>query len=75
MFLLYMVVVFFVLLAMFVTIISESFTAVCNDVSKQSNEYEMVDFMVGRFKHWTGLSGLMRKLGQGNSTDCENSQV
>lgn len=66
MFLLYMVVVFFILLAMFVTIITEAFAAVCDDASKQSNEYEMVDFMIDRFKHWTGLSGLLNKFDQGN---------
>jgi len=38
MFLLYMLVVFFILLAMFVTIINESFAAVCDDTSKQSND-------------------------------------
>jgi len=73
MFLLYMLVFFFVLLAMFVTIINEAFAAVCDDISKQSNEYEMVDFMIARFKHWTGMSGLMRKLGQGNGDDELNA--
>jgi len=64
-----MVVVFFMLLSMFITIINEAFAAVCDDVSKQSNEYEMVDFMISRFKHWTGLSGVMRKLGKESSDD------
>jgi len=72
-----MVVVFFMLLTMFVTIINEAFAAVCDDVSKQSNEYEMIDFMITRFKHWTGLSGVMRKLGKESSDDDEfrNSKV
>jgi len=64
-----MLVFFFILLAMFVTIINEAFAAVCDDASKQSNDYEMVDFMIGRFKHWTGLAGVMKKLGKGNSDD------
>ena len=77
MFLLYMVVIFFIVLSMFVTIINEAFAAVCDDTSKQSNEYEMVDFMMSRFKQWTGLSGLARKLGKGNPGDdkLSNSKV
>jgi len=71
MFLLYMLVVFFILLTMFVTIVNEAFAAVCDDVSKQSNDYEMVEFMVARFKQWTGLSGVMKKLGKGNPADDE----
>ena len=68
-----MLVVFFILLSMFVTIINEAFAAVCDDTSKQSNEYEMVDFMIARFKHWTGLSHLMQKLGKGDSGDDDLS--
>jgi len=71
MFLLYMFVFFFILLAMFVTIVSEAFAAVCDDISKQSNDYEMVEFMIGRFKHWTGLSGLLKKFGKENLGDDE----
>jgi len=66
------------LLTMFVTIINEAFAAVCDDTSKQSNEYEMVDFMIARFKRWTGLSGVMRKLGKESSDDDDelhNSKV
>lgn len=77
MFLLYMVVVFFMVLSMFVTIISEAFAAVCDDASKQSNEYEMIDFMIARFKRWTGLSSVMRKLGKDGFDEDElhNSKV
>jgi len=77
MFLLYMLVVFIILLAMFVTIVNEAFAAVCDDTSKQSNEYEMVDFMIARFKQWTGLPSLMSKLGKRNPADDElnNSKV
>ena len=71
MFLLYMLVVFFILLTMFVTIVNEAFAAVCDDASKQSNDYEMVDFMIARFKRWTGLAGIMKKLGKGNPGDDE----
>jgi len=71
MFLLYMLVVFFVLLSMFITIVTEAFAAVCDDASKQSNDYEMVDFMIDRFKRWTGLSGVVKMLGKGNSVACE----
>jgi len=59
MFFLYMIVVFFILLTMFVTIIIEAFSAVRDDISKQSNEHEMVDFIIMKFKQWTGINQLM----------------
>lgn len=62
MFFLYMFVVFFCLLTMFVTIINEAFAAVCDDISKQSNEYEMIDFIVDRFKSWTGIATIQRRI-------------
>jgi len=75
MFILYMAVFFFILLGMFVTIINEAFAAVSDDNKKQSNDYEMVDFMVGRFKQWTGLSGLKKRLGRENPDEHNNSEV
>ena len=44
---------------MFLTILNESFATVRNDIDKQSNEHELVEFMVGRFKQWTGLGALL----------------
>ncbi|KAK3612419.1 hypothetical protein CHS0354_032020 [Potamilus streckersoni] len=45
----------FVLTNMFITIMNESFVIARKDISKQSNEYEIVSFMWTRFKTWTGI--------------------
>ncbi|XP_069125477.1 polycystin-1-like protein 2 [Argopecten irradians] len=45
----------FILLNVFVTILNESITAVRKDVSKQSNEFEIVNFAWTRFKGWIGI--------------------
>ena len=45
----------FVLVNFFITIIIEAFVIVKYDVSKQSNDYEIVDYMIGKFKDLTGL--------------------
>lgn len=44
-----------ILLNMFVTILNESIAAVKSDVSKQSNEHEIVAFIWCRFKDWVGI--------------------
>ncbi|XP_064630503.1 uncharacterized protein LOC135489174 [Lineus longissimus] len=54
-FFLYVVTIVMILINMFLSILNESFTIVKNDVSKQSNDYEMVDFIMRRFKLWTGI--------------------
>lgn len=46
----------FVLINMFLSIINDAFTEVRSDVDKQSNEYEIVDFMVHRLKENIGRS-------------------
>lgn len=53
-FILFMVVNMFILLNMLLSIIIESFSTVKNDASKQSNEHEIVDFILNRFKEWSG---------------------
>ncbi|XP_033743898.1 polycystic kidney disease protein 1-like 2 [Pecten maximus] len=45
----------FILLNVFVTILNESISAVRKDVSKQSNEFEIVSFAWSRFKGWIGI--------------------
>ncbi|XP_033630305.1 uncharacterized protein LOC117292387 [Asterias rubens] len=45
----------YILINMFLTIVNEAFKVVNNDISKQSNEFEMVDFMMKRLKLWTGI--------------------
>ncbi|XP_060067155.1 uncharacterized protein LOC132547415 [Ylistrum balloti] len=45
----------FILLNVFVTILNESISAVRKDVSKQSNEFEIVSFAWTRFKGWIGI--------------------
>ena len=46
----YTVSMVFILINMFVTIINDTFTEVRSDVEKQSNDYEIVDFMIHRLK-------------------------
>lgn len=50
----YTVSMVFILLNMFISIINDAFTEVRSDVEKQSNDYEIVDFMVHRLKENIG---------------------
>lgn len=54
-FILFMVVNMFILLNMTLSIIIESFSAVKNDLAKQVNDYEIIDYICNRFKTWTGM--------------------
>ena len=49
-FFIYVVTVAYILINMFLSILNESFSAVRQDISKQNNDYEMVDFVIRRFK-------------------------
>lgn len=48
--------VMFLLINIFVAILNESISVIKKDVSKQSNEYELVSFMWNRFVAWTGIN-------------------
>ncbi|XP_077987011.1 polycystin family receptor for egg jelly-like [Glandiceps talaboti] len=48
-FVLFSIICFFILLNMLISIIADAFAEVREDASKQSNEYEIVDFMKQRF--------------------------
>ena len=48
-------IVTFILINVFITLICDAFSVVKDDISQQSNEYEIVDFVVDRFKMLTGL--------------------
>lgn len=50
----YTVTMVFILINMFLSIINDSFAEVKNDVNKQPNEYEIVNFMVHRLKENIG---------------------
>ncbi len=54
-FILYVCTTTFLLINMFVSIINESFGAVRADVESRDNEYEIVEFMVRRFKLFIGV--------------------
>ena len=45
----------FVMVNMFVTIINDTFSAVQHDIAKQSNDYEIVEFMLQRLEQYIGL--------------------
>ena len=51
----YVLVMMFVMVNMFVTIINDTFAAVQYDIAKQSNDYEIVEFMLQRLEQLTGL--------------------
>lgn len=53
-FLLFMIVNVFILLNMFLSIINESFSSIKADAAREGNEHEIVDYIIGRFKAWTG---------------------
>ncbi|KAJ8037623.1 Polycystic kidney disease protein 1-like 2 [Holothuria leucospilota] len=55
-FFLFMGTITFILINMFLTIINEAFSNVKRDISKQSNDYEVVEFMVYRMKSFFGIS-------------------
>lgn len=55
----------FVLINMFLSIVVDSFRVVKNDNDKQSNEYEIVDFIIERFKLWSGIGKTRRPHSRG----------
>lgn len=59
-FLLFMVVNMFILMNMGLSILNESFTAVKSDISKQENDFEIVDYILDKFKKWTGRIALLK---------------
>ncbi|XP_060063521.1 uncharacterized protein LOC132543982 [Ylistrum balloti] len=52
---LYVVAITFIVVNMFLSILNETFSAVRSDIDKQNNDYEIVQFMLERFKLWTGI--------------------
>jgi polycystin 1L2 len=55
----YVVTVYYILINMFLTILNEAFASVRADISLQSDEYEMVSFILKRFKQWSGLQSIL----------------
>ncbi|XP_022092642.1 uncharacterized protein LOC110980349 [Acanthaster planci] len=52
----YVVIIVFVMINMFLSIINETFGKVRHDNEAVKNELEIVDFMLQRFKRWSSLS-------------------
>ncbi|KAL4239324.1 hypothetical protein ACF0H5_000141 [Mactra antiquata] len=52
---LFVVTITFIVVNMLLSILNDTFSAVRNDTSKQQNDYEIVDFMMSRFRVWTGI--------------------
>jgi uncharacterized membrane protein YgcG len=48
----------FIILNVLISIINESYSFTVEQMNKQQNQYEIVDFMMKRFAKWTGLSVL-----------------
>lgn len=59
-FFLYIIMVNWILLNMFLSIINDSFEVVSDGLQEQSNDYEIVDFIMDQFKTWIGV-GKTRK--------------
>jgi len=59
-FFLYIIMVNWILLNMFLSIINDSFEVVSSNLQEQSNDYEIVDFIMDQFKAWLGV-GKTRK--------------
>ena len=51
----YIIMVNWILMNMFISIINDSYEVVSHNLAKQSNEYEIVDFVMDRFKEFLGL--------------------
>ncbi|XP_071943837.1 polycystin family receptor for egg jelly-like [Antedon mediterranea] len=51
----FMMTIVFILMNMFLTIINEAFSQTRADNERLNNELEMLDFMINRFKVWTGF--------------------
>ena len=45
----------FIIMNMFLTIVMDVFAEVKEQVMEQENEHEIVDFIIGRFKKWSGI--------------------
>ena len=74
MFFLYVCAVTFIMLNMFVSIPNESFAAVQENLSLQSNDYEIVDFIIYKFKFLIGKESPTNKGSLGpevNETEAE----
>lgn len=69
----FVIFIIFVMLNMFLAILNDAFERVRADVELQSNEHEMVDFIMRRFLVWTGMnqSSVGRKLFKTEITENE----
>ncbi|XP_070582204.1 polycystin family receptor for egg jelly-like isoform X2 [Ptychodera flava] len=85
-FVLFSIICFFILLNMLVSIVVDAFTQVRQDASKQSNDYEIVDFMILRFTSSVKriqkkvmkklrLKGLFSKLKKSNARKEDNLDI
>jgi len=69
-FLAYVISVALILINMFVTILNEAFADVRDDLTKQMNDYEIVDFIIKRLKAWTGVGAVVN----GNKTQAQQDE-
>lgn len=61
----FMFIMSFVLINMFLSIVIDAFWVVKHDNDKQSNEHEIVDFIIERFKLWSGIGKTRRPHSRG----------
>ena len=60
-FFLYIIMVNWILLNMFLSIINDSFEVVSGNLQEQSNDYEIVDFITDQLKAWLGVGKTRRE--------------
>ncbi|XP_064093787.1 uncharacterized protein LOC135206294 [Macrobrachium nipponense] len=75
MFFVFVVLNSWVLINLLLTVIIQAFIEIKHDMLKQPNEYEIVDFVWGRFKTFIGLQGRQRtQLKNGRMVDANNKE-
>ncbi|XP_068213289.1 polycystin-1-like [Palaemon carinicauda] len=76
MFFLFVVLNSWVLINLLLTVIIQAFIEIKHDMLKQPNEYEIVDFVWGRFKAFIGAQGAQKaRLKEGQMIDANNKET
>lgn len=70
----YVIIVIFICLNMFLSIINEAFTRVRQENAKSGNELEIIDFMMGRFKKFVGLTRQQNTRQKGKEEEKEEKR-
>ncbi|CAF1619318.1 unnamed protein product, partial [Didymodactylos carnosus] len=72
---LYIIFVVFIIINMFVSIITDKFQKVNQDIENQPSEYKIISFMINKFKKSTGLNRFIHKESVENWMSLDGSQL